>query len=97
MWSERTAVITRYDHESYCQLARNFVQDIADQVVDQSILKQTAASNTKQLLFLPDLVPDVIVSRSGRNSSSEATPHTDESDEYESADELPLCGKEKYK
>ena len=32
-WSERTAVITKYDHETNCQLARDVVQDIADSVV----------------------------------------------------------------
>lgn len=92
-WSERTAVITRYDHETHCNLARGFVEDIADKVVEENWNKEpetkkefkppNSLSLKKQLLFLPDLVPNVVVSQ---------TPTTDtvsESDEYESADEQP--------
>ena len=35
-WAERTAVITKYDHETYRQLARDVVADIADHVVQLS-------------------------------------------------------------
>lgn len=94
-WTERTAVITRYDHETHCDLARGFVEDLADKVVAENWNKEpeptkekgskppSSLNLKKQLLFLPDLVPNVVISQ---------TPTTDtvsESDEYESADEQP--------
>ena len=106
-WSERTAVITRYDHETNCQLARSFVEDLADKVVAENWkLKQEEEAEVeavseqveefkvpakpssahlslklhKQSLFLPNLVPDVVVKPS-------LPPSESESDEYESADE----------
>lgn len=95
-WSERTSVITRYDHETHCDLARGFVEDLADKVVAENWNKEPEPTKVKEskpkpsslnlkkhLLFLPDLVPNVVISQ---------TPTTDtvsESDEYESADEQP--------
>lgn len=96
-WSERTAVITRYDHETHCQLARSFVEDLVDQVVEQSAkeeepkpaeipVEKPTIRQQKQSLFLPDLVPNVVIPQP-------APPVTEsESDEYESADEQPLHG-----
>ncbi|KAI9564691.1 hypothetical protein GHT06_008432 [Daphnia sinensis] len=88
-WSERTAVITRYDHETHCNLARDFIADLADKVVEESCKQPDQAkenSNSlhlkKQKLFLPDLVPSVATSRP-------LTDTVSESDEYESADEQP--------
>lgn len=88
-WSERTAVITRYDHETHCNLARGFIADLADKVVEESWKQpdQTKENSNslllkKQKLFLPDLVPSVATSRP-------LTETVSESDEYESADEQP--------
>ena len=91
-WSERTAVITRYDHETHCHLARSFVEDLADKVVADSLNKESnndeddskpSLNAKKQQLFLPDLVPNLVVS--GPNTAETIS----ESDEYESADEQP--------
>lgn len=91
-WSERTAVITRYDHETHCNLARGFVEDLADKVVadnwkEPELKKEESKPPSsldlkKQKLFLPDLVPNVVVSAPNADTVSE-------SDEYESADEQP--------
>ena len=91
-WSERTAVITRYDHETHCNLARGFVEDLADKVVEDNFKEPEPkkeifkAPNSlhlkKQKLFLPDLVPNVAI-------SGPPTDAVSESDEYESADEQP--------
>lgn len=88
VWSERTAVITRYDHETHCNLARGFIEDLADRVVEDSCKEETKENSKialhlkKQKLFLPDLVPSVVTSRPNTDTFSE-------SDEYESADEQP--------
>lgn len=91
-WSERTAVITRYDHETHCHLARGFVEDLADKVVADNWKEpepkkeesepSISLNLKKQKLFLPDLVPNVVVSVPNTETVSE-------SDEYESADEQP--------
>ncbi|XP_046648937.1 transforming acidic coiled-coil-containing protein 2-like isoform X3 [Daphnia pulicaria] len=91
-WSERTAVITRYDHETHCDLARGFVEDLANKVVEENFKEPeqkkenfkapTSLHLKKQKLFLPDLVPNVA-------ASGPPTDVVSESDEYESADEQP--------
>lgn len=96
-WSERTAVITRYDHETNCHLARGFVEELADKVVTEQwkapesrpegLKPPTSLNLKKQLLFLPDLVPNVVVSQPP--SAPTSTDAVSESDEYESADEQP--------
>ena len=108
-WSERTAVITRYDHETHCQLARSFVEDLADKVVadnwkpkDEEVLEEAVKVSEqveefkvpaqppaekpslklqKQALFLPNLVPNVVIVKPS------VPPSESESDEYASADE----------
>lgn len=79
-WSERTAVITKYEHEEYCQIARDIVADIVDRVSEDCQAKAAAAP-----LQLPDLVAGV----SSQNWRGTDEPHTQTDDsEYESADEV---------
>lgn len=120
-WSERTAVITRYDHETHCQLARSFVEDLADKVVadnwkpkEEEVLEKAIEVSEqveefkvpaqppteklslklqKQSLFLPDLVPNVVIVKPS------VPPSESESDEYASADEeqaQSLHGNERF-
>lgn len=81
-------------------MARGFVEDLADKVVadkwkepaakvegrPEGLKPPTSLNLKKQLLFLPDLVPNVVVSQPSAPTSTDAVS---ESDEYESADEQP--------
>ena len=92
-WSERTAVITRYDHEVHCELAREFVEQVADRVVDQN----SEIDSPKKISDLqpdPEVSQPEVVEEQADKENPEDRPASSQTgdSEYESADELSLQG-----